>query len=155
MALLLTACKCFGVRTSNIEAKAKCQKCKEFNLELFKKCTVETNILMGTSIDIDPKGNTISIPPGKVSDTELMFEKFERSYSSTKKADSNTNAEKPKAAPNRVKGLAKMCREMRLAGKSDEEIRQAVAKRYVDVGKSVKDAEGKAKNWVKNMRWTI
>ena len=73
----MTTCKYFGVRTSERENEIGCRKCKEADLELFRKCTIETNILMGTSIDVDDEGNTISIPPKVVSDSKLMYEKFE------------------------------------------------------------------------------
>ena len=69
-------CKYFGVRTSVREGSKKCQECKESFPEVFRKCTLETNILISTSIDVDEKGNTVVIPPtGKVSDTELIIER--------------------------------------------------------------------------------
>jgi len=154
----MTTCKYFGVRTKDRESRRKCRSCKENNFDLFRKCTIESNIIMGTSTDVDEKGNTISIPPKKVSDTELTYEKFDDSPSTIrKKADPNkkvnTEPEPKRKISNRVKGLAKLCRNLRSEGKSDDEIRQAVAERYIEVGKSEKDAKGKAKNWVKNMNW--
>lgn len=70
----MTACKYFGVRTSKRESGAGCRECKTTNSELFKNCTRETNILMATSIDIDAKGNTITVLPRKVGDDKLLVE---------------------------------------------------------------------------------
>lgn len=70
----MTDCKYFGVRTSKREGALSCQNCKKTNLELFKKCTRETNILMATSISVDAKGNTIAVLPGKVDDSKLLVE---------------------------------------------------------------------------------
>ena len=67
-------CTYFGVRTSNREAEAKCRLCKQDTPEIFRKCTMETNILMSTSINIDAKGNTIIVLPGKVGDDKLLVE---------------------------------------------------------------------------------
>lgn len=53
----------------------------------------------------------------------------------------------------KVKGLAKLCRELKAQGKKDEEIVQEVAKRYVESGKPEKEANSRAKNWVKHMIW--
>ena len=155
----MNACKHFGVRTSKREEGAKCQRCKDTAFDLFKKCTIESNITMGTSISIDEEGETISSPPEIISDAVLLYEKFDEIHPSLcKETDSDaeaSNKPKPKRIiSTRVKGLAKLCRDLRSDGKPDDEIRQAVANRYVEAGKSEKDAKGKAKNWVKNMRWT-
>lgn len=73
----MTACVYFGVRTPKRDKTAQCRECKNSNFELFRKCTKETNTLMGTSIDVDKKGNTVEIPPvGLVSDKELVIENF-------------------------------------------------------------------------------
>jgi len=154
----MNTCKHFGVRTSKREEESRCQRCKDSNLDLFKKCTVESNITMGTSTDVDEAGKTVFIPPKIISDTVLLYEKFGETHSSlckeTDSDDKPSNELKPKRKITpRVKGLAKLCRNLRSEGKSDDEIRQAVAKRYVEAGKSEKDAKGKAKNWVKNMNW--
>jgi len=72
----MTTCKYFGVRTSTRESGVKCQECKVCNSELFRKCTLETNTLIASSIDIDVKGNTVIVPPlGKVSDVVLIIER--------------------------------------------------------------------------------
>lgn len=153
----MNTCQYFGVRTSERESRGKCQNCKEGALDLFKKCTIESNITMGTSISVDEKGNTISIPPEIVSDSVLLYEKFGEVHPSLRKekdSDEVSNESEPKKiVSTRVKGLAKLCRDSRSGGKSDDEIRQLVAERYIEVGKSEKDANGKAKNWVKNMNW--
>lgn len=170
----MTTCKYFGVRTGDRESKAKCQKCKEVDSELFVKCTVETNILMGTSISVDEKGNTILTPPAGVSDTELMFEKYDKPIAATQSRgqlnetytglkevakERNTaivtSSQPKKKASCRVKGLVVLCRNLKSEGKSDDEIRLEVAKRYVLAGKNEKEAAGKAKNWVKNMNWNM
>jgi len=70
----MTTCKYFGVRTSTRESGVKCRECKLNSSEVFRKCTVETNILMATSIDIDAEGNTIIVLPEKVSDDKLLVE---------------------------------------------------------------------------------
>lgn len=154
----MTTCKYFGVRTSKRESGRKCQSCKERSFDSFKKCTIESNITMGTSISVDEKGSTISIPPKIVSDTELLYEKFDDNplsrHKETDSDDGASNESKSKRTiSTRVKGLVKLCRDSRSEGKTDDEIRQEVAKRYIDAGKSEKDAKGKAKNWVKNMNW--
>jgi len=72
----MIVCKYFGVRTSTRESGVKCRECKVSNPELFKKCTLETNILMCTSITVDKEGNTVVVPPlGKVSDVVLIIER--------------------------------------------------------------------------------
>jgi len=57
--------------------------------------------------------------------------------------------------PKKVKGLAKMCRELKSQGKQDEEIVQEVKKKYIESGKSEKEANSKAKSWVKHMVWDL
>jgi len=148
-------CKFFGVRTIEREGKAKCQNCKASNLELFKKCTRESNITMGTSVLVDGAGETIFVPPKVVSDTKLLYEKHSEVSSPQKKVVvSDTSESKQKRTiSSRVKGLAIMCRKLKSEGKSDEEIVQEVANKYADAGKSEKEATGKAKSWVKNMNW--
>ena len=69
-----TTCKYFGVRTSTRESGVKCQECRKGDPETFRNCTRETNILMSTSIEVDAKGNTITVLPGKVSDDKLLVE---------------------------------------------------------------------------------
>ena len=71
----MTTCKYFGVRTNTRESGLKCQECKKSTPEVFRKCTLETNILLSTSVSIDEKGNTvITAPAGKVGDDKLLVE---------------------------------------------------------------------------------
>lgn len=121
---------------------------------MFKKCTFETNVIMGTSVNVDEEGNTFSVLPKRNSEDELLYENFEDKPTEKKsKEESKKEKEEPKKKSKRVTGLVKLCREMKSAGASEEEIRKAVAQKYIGAGKSKKDAEGRAKNWVKNMVW--
>jgi hypothetical protein len=62
-------CKFFGVRSSKAVKDDKCQKCAKF-----KKCTAETNLIMGTSIIIDSCGVTKHVlPKGELSEVERRF----------------------------------------------------------------------------------
>ena len=71
-------CVYFGVRTPKRESTAQCKSCKKLNLDEFKRCTKESNVLMATSITVDKKGHTVVISPkGPVSDTELAAEDFQ------------------------------------------------------------------------------
>lgn len=65
-------CKFFGVRTSKGIREANCRVCETKSPEVFVKCTVETNTLLGTSIDTDSKGNTIQTQPKKVPDDRVF-----------------------------------------------------------------------------------
>lgn len=70
-----------------------------------------------------------------------------------KKLDDVSGKEEEITSPKKVKGLAKMCRELKSQGKQDEEIVQEVKKKYIESGKSEKEANSKAKSWVKHMVW--
>ena len=58
-------CKYFGVRTSSAVRKTDCQECKNR-----PSCTLETNILLATTVNVDGT----RVLPGKVSDVELLEE---------------------------------------------------------------------------------
>ena len=64
------ACKYFGVRTSRAVCKTNCPKCAvRFD------CTLQTNILLATSIEVGDNGDTLQIlPAGKVSGDTLLEE---------------------------------------------------------------------------------
>ena len=73
----MATCAYFGVRTPRRSSTSECLACRRSNLDLFKECTRESNILLSTSIIVDKKGHTVEIPPtGLVSDTELVAENF-------------------------------------------------------------------------------
>ncbi len=63
-------CKYFGVRSSRAVCNSRCAECARSS-----QCTLETNKLLGTSIDIDGKGNTIKTLPVKVPDDRLLVER--------------------------------------------------------------------------------
>lgn len=152
----MTKCKFFGVRSSKGVEDSACQKC-----EMFKKCTIETNLIMGTSVVIDSCGVTKHmLPKGELSDVELMFEKFGESLKKEKddpkeKDDSKEKKGiKEKKVSRRVTGLSKLCRSLKAKNISEADIEKEVAKLYFDSGHYTQaQAAAKAKNCVANMVW--
>lgn len=123
-------------------------------VEVFKKCTVETNIMMGTSITTDEKGNTITIPPsGKISDTELMFGNDPLRVLVNKKAQTGTTEEKKMAK----KGVNKrqLCRDLLTQDKSDQEITQELAARYLSENVEEKIANRRANDILKQVKAAV
>lgn len=70
------------------------------------------------------------------------------------KDEQEQEEEKPKRRiSSKVKGLAKLCRDLKSKGKTNDEIIQEVANKYIEAGKLEKEAKGRAKSWVKHMVW--
>jgi len=61
----MSTCKYFGVRTSRAVRKTDCQECKDKSY-----CTLQTNILLATTINVDGT----RVLPGKVRDDILLEE---------------------------------------------------------------------------------
>ena len=143
-------CMYFGVRTSDRQKTKECQKCMGSNLDVFKKCTIETNILMGTSITTDEKGNTITIPPQcKISDTELMFGNDPSRVLENKQ--SQTGNVKEKKMAKRGVNKRQLCRDLIIQGKSDQEITQELAARYTSENVEEKVAARRAGDILKQV----
>lgn len=136
-------CTYFGVRTSDRQKTKECQKCMGSKLEVFKKCTVETNILMGTSTTTDEKGNTVTVPPRcKISDTELMFGNDPLRVVANKSSQKETGKEHK--AIKRGVNKRQLCRNLLILGKSDQEITQELAARYISENVELKIANRRA-----------
>lgn len=144
-------CTYFGVRTSDRQKTKGCQKCMGSELAVFKKCTVETNILMGTSTTVDENGNTVTVPPQcKISDTELMFGNDPLRVLGNKKAQTGT-AEEKKVARRGV-NKRQLCRNLLTLGKSDQEITQELAVRYISENVEEKIANRRANDILKQIK---
>jgi len=144
-------CTYFGVRTSERQKMRKCQECMRSNLEVFKKCTVETNILMGTSTTVDKEGNTITIPPRcKISDTELMFGNDPLRVLTNKKSQTGTVEEKKMAK--RGVNKRQLCRDLLTQGKSNQGIIQELAARYTSENVEAKVAARRAGDILKQIK---
>lgn len=147
-------CTYFGVRTSEQQKTKKCRRCMGNNLEEFKRCTVETNILMGTSITTDGKGSTVTIPPRcKISDTELMFGNDPLRVLVNKKAQTGTKAEKKMAK--RGVNKRQLCRDLLTLRKSDQEITQELAARYLSENVEEKIANRRANDILKQVKAVV
>jgi len=147
-------CKYFGVRTSERQKTKECQACMRDALDVFKKCTVETNIVFGTSIDVDEKGNTITVPPRcKISDTELMFENDSSKEVKrvVKNKKSQTGNVKEKKMVKRV-NKRQLCRDMLTQGKSDQEVTQELTARYLSENVEEKIAARRAGDILKQIK---
>ena len=154
----MTKCKFFGVRSSKGVDEKTCQKCNRF-----KECTVETNLLMGTSVVMDSCGTTRhNIPKGELSETELMFEKFVEKFGEALKEDKKEKSKKKevkegkekKKSSRRVTGLSKLCRSLKAKGVNEADIEVEVAKLYFNSGNYTQEqANVKAKSCVANMVW--
>lgn len=147
-------CEFFGVRSSK-GTKKMCDKCPE---AMFKKCTVETNMLMGTSIVIDAVSGVTKhvLPKEELSEVELMFENSElrpTKKETEKKDKKSSTKKKEKAKTKRVTGISKLCRSLRKQNVSDEDIEVQVAKLYTESGMDTKAAQAKAKSCVAHMVW--
>ena len=147
-------CTYFGVRTSERQKTRKCQKCMKGNLDVFKKCTVETNILMGTSTIVDEKGDTVTVPPRcKISDTELMFGNDPLRVLINKKAQ--TGSAKEKKMAKRGVNKRQLCRDLLTQGKSEQEITQELAARYLSENVEEKIANRRAADILKQVKTAV
>lgn len=144
-------CIYFGVRTSERQRTKNCQRCMGSELEVFKKCTVETNILMGTSTSTDEKGNTVTIPPsGKISDMELMFGNDPLRVVANKSSQKGSTGEEK--STKRGVNKRQLCRNLFTLGKSDQEIVQELAARYISENVEEKIANRRAGDILKQIK---